>query len=225
MAMAGDGEGDTVLLFEDDQAMARLIPITLRSDGIAVDVLTTDDAGALAHREPRDVVVIDLPFEYRSGLNVLTAARNAWDRPCVVITEPRPEDELVECLRAGAFDLLFKPFTPDDLAYCVRLALGRPTAPDPGPSMRVARMQIDLASRRLTRDGNPETMSLSEWRLLDALAGRLGSPVLYQELISRAWGPEYRSALRFLDAWMARLKRHVAVEEFHGVGYVLQPTG
>jgi len=223
--MADDAEGDTVLLFEDDEAMARLIPIMLRSDGIAVHVLSTDDVAALADREPPDLTLIDLPFDYRAGLDVLAAAGRAWDRPVILISEPRPQQEMVECLTAGAFDLLLKPFAPEDLEHCVQLALGRPTVPHPGPSMRVARMQVDLARRRLARDGNPEIMSLSEWRLLDALAGRLGTPVLYQELISRAWGPEYRNALPYLDAWMARLKRHVAVEEFHGVGYVLQPTG
>ena len=86
-------------------------------------------------------------------------------------------------------------------------------------------MEIDLTSHRLTRDGEPEIMSLSEWRLLKALASRLGLPVLYQELLGLAWGPEYRNSLAFLHAWMARLNRHVSIEDFHGVGYVLQPTG
>ena len=110
--MADDGEGDTVLLFEDDPATARLIPIILRVQGIAVDVVMTYKGPAdFAEREPPDLTLIDLPLDYRAGLEILAAGRRAWNRPVVLLSEPRPEDHLVECLAAGAFDIILKPFS------------------------------------------------------------------------------------------------------------------
>jgi two-component system KDP operon response regulator KdpE len=213
-------EKGRVLLVEDDPALARLVRLILVDAGF--DVSIHDSATALPAKDQLSVVLLDLPLaEVPDGLTSFSKANSAV--PVVLLTSVRSEDVLAEWLQLGAFDILFKPFEPDDLEASVRAGAGVsltfPTVPARATG---ADFEIDFVNSRLIKKDKHWALSYSEWRLLQALVAHHGEPVLYQELLGRIWGADFRSRLQFLRAWMSRLRRKVGVSEYHGVGYALR---
>jgi DNA-binding response OmpR family regulator len=168
-------------------------------------------------------VLLDLTLPGISGKDTLAALSKPGGPRVVVLTGVDSADALVECLNMGAFDIALKPFDPDDLEYCVKLALGDEVERESSQApVHAGPVTLDFQACRLdNRFGRAPQLSLSEWRLLEVLAAHAGQAVLYQELLGRVWGPSFRSHLPFLDAWMARLQKKVGLSEFHGVGYAL----
>jgi two-component system KDP operon response regulator KdpE len=216
--------GRHALVIEDDVGLARLVTLILTGAGFRVSLKPDADAGVAATKDdPPDVILLDLALPDLSCGEPLANCQTNYQAPVIVITGAHNQDWLVDCLRMGAFDLALKPFDPEDLEDCVRLAVGADfECPTTVPALRRDDLEIDFASYRFMRGGQRLRLSLTEWRLLEMLATRPGEVVLDQELLRRVWGPHFRSHLAFLQAWMSRLQKKVGLAEFHGVGYSLE---
>jgi len=195
------------VLIEDDPAMGRLVQRVLARSVCRITVCPDPDSALeVLSAEPADVVLQDIALPSDAGTD-LGVVRKMDKTPVVVLTDIDDEGVLVDCVEAGAFDLLLKPFAPEQLEQCVSLALGSdlegmPGKPAPGSS----------GDRRF---------SLSEARFLEALTTRPGQTVLYQEILRRMYGRSYREYSRLGQAWASRLKKKVRLSEFMGVGYAL----
>jgi DNA-binding response OmpR family regulator len=169
-------------------------------------------------------VVLDLTLPKLSGTDTLAGLQKTTKAPVVILTAVSDEDPVVESLRLGAFDIAMKPFEPDDLEATVKLAAGiTPDRATSIPSHEGGNYTIDFAAHQMTRNELKVPLSLSEWRFLELLAARPGETILYQEILTRLWGPRFRTWVKFLDLWAARLQKKVGIAEFHGVGYSLDP--
>lgn len=215
--------GQHVLVIEDDPAVGRLMTFVLTDAGFQVSITPDAEVGLATAKEDRpDVVLLDLNLQRLSCQDTLTALKKSSQVPVIVLTYADFEDVLVECLQLGGFDIAFKPFDPDDLEACVRLAVGVDlTRSTSLPTLKGVNLEIDFAAYRFTKAGQPLRLSLSEWRLLEVLASRPGQTVLYQELLGRVWGGQFRNRLSFLQVWITRLQKKIGLAEFHGVGYAL----
>jgi DNA-binding NtrC family response regulator len=103
----------SVLVVDDDEAIARLIGATLRSAGYAADwASTADDALQLVKRTPYDLLVVDYQLAGLTGLELATRIEQQQRRrvPVVVMTAHGHLDAAIAALRAGAADFLVKPF-------------------------------------------------------------------------------------------------------------------
>lgn len=227
--------GTKVLVVDDDAGLVRALTINLRAHGWVV-ATAPDGAHALdavARTQP-DVVVLDLGLPDMSGLDVIAGIRG-WSRvPIVVLSARQLGDDKVDALDAGADDYVTKPFAMNELLARLRAAVRR-AAPVEGelgePVVVAGELTIDLARRRVQRQGVDVRLSPTEWSLLEVLVRNRGRMVGRVQLLHEVWGPAYSAETHYLRVYTAQLRRkleadpsaprHIITQP--GMGYLFEP--
>ena len=226
--------GSRVLVVDDEAGLARALAITLRAVGW--DVRVAGD-GRSALREAAafrpDVVLLDLGLPDISGLEVIAGLRG-WTRvPIVVLSARQHGEDKVDALDAGADDYVTKPFGMDELLARLRAAVrrGQPVD-DGGDSVVVAGdLEIDLARRRVLRDGAEVRLTPTEWAMLEVLVRSSGRMVPRKQLLQAVWGPGYSEETNYLRVYSAQLRRKLEADPANprhvithpGAGYRFEP--
>ncbi len=114
-----------VLLIDDEQAMCRMIAAVLGDSGYEVEAYHRSFEAVEAYQTGRyDVVVSDIKMPGMSGLEVLQRIKAKEPQvPVIMITAHATVELSIQALRRGAYDMLTKPFEPEELLYRVRNAL------------------------------------------------------------------------------------------------------
>jgi|DewCreStandDraft_5_1066085.scaffolds.fasta_scaffold00058_152 DNA-binding NtrC family response regulator len=115
-----------ILVVDDDRETCEFLTEILSTEGWSVEATqSAEGALALLDREPFDCVLADLNLnERRTGLDVLKAFKDRSPRTEVIlITGFGTLEAAIEALREGAFDVISKPFTVEDVRATVRRAL------------------------------------------------------------------------------------------------------
>ncbi len=166
-----------VLAIDDEPGILRLIKLELSTQGFRV--LTSDNAaeGIKMEEEHRpDIVLLDVVMPDRTGFEVMRELRQRTNVPVILLTAKGTDSDKVTGLELGADDYLAKPFSPEELSARVRAVLRRAVG-KVGPEQEVVAgsVKIDLHRRIVTRDGEPVTLTRTEWMLLQHLAANPGA--------------------------------------------------
>ncbi|GAB3918760.1 DNA-binding response regulator [Microlunatus endophyticus] len=202
--------GPTVLIVDDEPALAKALSINLRARHW--DVITASNGAAAleaAAKRPIDLAIIDLGLPDMDGIEVIEGIRG-WSRvPIIVLSARHDSDEKVAALDAGADDYVTKPFGMDELLARLRANLRRSQPADEAsePVVTAGSLEIDLAARRVTRDGRPVRLTPTEWHFLEVLVRHRGRLVSHQQLLTEVWGPGYRTETNYLRVYSAQLRR------------------
>jgi two-component system KDP operon response regulator KdpE len=174
--------------------------------------------------------VLDLVLPDGQGVEVCEDVRR-WSRlPIVVLSAVGDEREKVRALDAGADDYITKPFGTDELLARLRAVLRRSAEAGGSPLVEVGEVTIDLADRRVIRDGEEVHLTPIEFDLLRVLAQHRGRLVTHRQLLQEVWGPEYGEETHYLRVHVAHIRaklepdparpRYLITEP--GVGYRLR---
>lgn len=195
----------TVLLAEDDAAIAAPLSRALQREGYEVCVVTDGlSALDLAGTGGVDLLVLDLGLPEMDGLEVCRRLRSAGrSLPVLMLTARADEVDFVVGLDAGADDYVAKPFRLAELLARIR-ALLRRRVPD---VVEVNGVRMDLGARLVTVDGDEIQLANKEFELLRVLIQHAGHVVTRDEILSEVWhGPELRNS-KTLDMHMSWLRR------------------
>jgi two-component system KDP operon response regulator KdpE len=203
-----------VLVVDDETQIRRTVGINLRARGFDVDLAKNgEEALDLAARRRPDVVVIDLGLPDIGGIDVIEGIRG-WSRvPIIVLSVRDTEADKVAALDAGADDYVTKPFGMDELLARLRAALRRVIPAEEEPSIETRDFVIDLAAKRVTRDGEEVRLTPTEWQLIEVLVRNRGKLVPQHQLLEEVWGPEYHDETGNLREYIARLRRKLEPEQ------------
>ena len=215
-----------VLLVEDDALLGDGIRAGLKLADYAVDWVRDGEAARLAlSSHDYDACVLDLGLPKKDGLAVLANLRGSGSTlPVLILTARDTQADKIAGLDAGADDYLTKPFDLGELQARMR-ALMRRSAGAAAPTMEHDGVVLEPASKRVTLNGQPVTLSAREYALLlDLMSHRnqLRTRSQLEESLY-AWGEEKES--NTVEVYIHHLRKKLGthfIRTVRGFGYVLE---
>jgi len=211
----------TILLVEDEAAIAAFVQTALEREGFAVDVIE-DGQQALARVKQAlpDLIILDLMLPGGvDGLEVCRAVRRMPTYVPIIMLTARDEDvDKVVGLELGADDYITKPFNTRELIARVRAVLrlvrSRATMGEPD-RLRIGQLEIDLTGRTVTVGGQLVELTPKEFDLLVLLASNPGRVFGRETLLEKVWGYDYLGDSRTVDVHVQRLRRKLEEDPHH----------
>ncbi|MFG3011479.1 response regulator transcription factor [Streptomyces cinerochromogenes] len=236
----------TVLLAEDDRAIRHALERALTLEGYQVTAVADGvEALAQAHKNPPDVLVLDVMMPGIDGLQVCRVLRAEGDRtPILMLTALVETADRIAGLDAGADDYVVKPFDVEEVFARLR-ALQRRTSPAPAAGavpestgreaqvtdrqVEAAGIRMDLQARRAWRGRRELELTRTEFELLELLARNAGIVLDHSTIYDRIWGYDFGPGSKNLAVYVGYLRRKLdepgapqLIHTVRGVGYVLR---
>ena len=224
-----------VLVVDDEPQIVRALRINLAARGYDVSTAANgEEALRVAAAVHPEVVVLDLGLPDIDGADVIEGLRGWTNVPIIVLSARTDSGDKVAALDAGADDYVTKPFGMDELLARLRAAVRRASTTPPVGEEAVVETQaftVDLAAKRVVRDGAEVHLTPTEWGVLELLVRNRGKLVGQKQLLQEVWGPSYASETHYLRVYLAQLRRklepqpsrprHLLTEA--GMGYRFEP--
>jgi two-component system copper resistance phosphate regulon response regulator CusR len=219
-----------ILVVEDDRTVGQYVKRGLEEQRYHADLVADGMEGLrLASGGRYDLIVLDLRLPEMNGLEVLRTLRDRGNTtPILVLTAQDAVDFKVQALRSGADDYVTKPFSFEELLARVE-ALGRRPKEIRAQVLRVGDLELDMATREVSRAGERIDLTPKEYTVLEYLmrhAGRVMSRTLITEY---AWDYHFDPGTNIVDVVINRLRKKVdsghaqkLVHTVRGVGYVVK---
>lgn len=222
-----------ILVVEDEPALSVQVARGLREEGHTVDLVGDGPAALDALLPPGDerydLVVLDVVLPDCDGLAVCRQVRAVGRRvPILLLTARSTIEERVAGLDAGADDYLVKPFAFAELLARLR-ALGRREPQVRVGALRAGDLELDPATRWVTRAGRPVRLTAREYAILELLLRHAGQVLTREQIAERAWELGAEHASNVVDVFIGTLRRKIddahpvkLIHTVRGVGYTLR---
>jgi len=231
MNPAADDQRGLVMVVEDEPAIADLLRLYLTREGFAVHC-AADGAAALAdiRRMRPAVVIMDVGLPSMDGTEVcrrLRAEQN-WT-PVLFCTARDDEIDRVLGLELGGDDYITKPFSPREVVARVKVAM-RHAAGSAGAAgtLTIGGVSLDRRSRRVTANGAPVSLTVTEFELLEHLLATPGRVFSREELLTQVWGYAAMVNTRTVDVHVAQVRSKLGdaspIRTVRGVGYAAEES-
>lgn len=230
-----------VLVVDDDAHIREVVRFALDRSGFEVDE-ASDGHQALeqVERTAPDLIVLDILMPELDGTEVCRRLRASTSPargiPIIFLSSKSDEIDRVLGLELGGDDYLTKPFSPRELTARVRAVLRRMDGDgttgdtsDADAMLVHGRLRLDQEKFEARVDGQPLTLTVTEFGLLRTLMSRPGRVFTRDELMERAYRGHVVVSDRTINSHVKRLRRKLAalgsepIETVHGVGYRLAP--
>jgi two-component system phosphate regulon response regulator PhoB len=225
----------TVLLVDDERDLVDLITYNLQRNGYEVlSALSGLEGLEIARREHPDIILLDLMLPGIDGTEVarrLKADATTASIPIIMLTAKSEETDVVVGLTLGADDYVTKPFSMKILLARLSTVLRRGdngASPDSG-MVKIGPLTIDTTKHEVAINGEPVKLTLTEFKLLVALAGARGRVLTRDQLMDKAMGADVFVTDRAIDVHITAIRKKLGdsawlVHTVRGVGYRLRDS-
>ena len=225
----------SVLIVEDEESLADPLAFLLRKEGFEATVVA-DGPTALAEfdRAGADIVLLDLMLPGMSGTDVCKQLRLKSSVPVIMVTARDSEIDKVVGLELGADDYVTKPYSARELIARIRAVLRRGADADDTAAidgvLESGSVRMDVERHVVSVNGDPITLPLKEFDLLEYLMRNSGRVLTRGQLIDRVWGADYVGDTKTLDVHVKRLRSKIEADPANpvhlvtvrGLGYKLE---
>jgi DNA-binding response OmpR family regulator len=218
-----------ILVVDDEERILNFLSTKLKASGYEVLTATNGVKGLeqVQAQEP-DLVVLDLLMPKMDGLEMLKQLRTFSLLPVIILTAKGADTDRIKGLKLGADDYLPKPFNPDELVARIE-AIRRRLEPDERRKipevLELGNITVDFRKRNVLVDGQEKYLTRTEWLLLSQLINNAGRLMLYEELLTQVWGPEYRDDVQILRTWISRLRGKLETDPDNPLIRTIPKTG
>ena len=198
-----------VLVVEDEESFSDALSYMLRREGYDTVVAATGtDALVEFDRAGADIVLLDLMLPGLSGTEVCRSLRAKSSVPIIMLTAKDTEIDKVVGLELGADDYVTKPYSARELVARMRAVLRRGTEAEPSAesALTAGPVRLDVDRHVVAVDGQPVSLPLKEFDLLELLLRNAGRVLTRGQLIDRVWGADYVGDTKTLDVHVKRLR-------------------
>jgi two-component system OmpR family response regulator len=219
-----------ILVIEDDREAAEYLVKGLRESGYAVDHAANGKDGLfLALSEPYDVMVVDRMLPGPDGLSIVESVRKSnIATPVLFLSALGEVEDRIAGLKAGGDDYLAKPYSFSELLARVEALLRRAGTQPESTFLSAGDLEMDLLSRKVTRQGKRVYLHPREFRLLEYLMRHAGQVVTRTMLLENVWEYHFDPQTNVIDVHISRLRQKIdkpfdkpILETVRGAGYKL----
>jgi len=225
----------TIALVDDDRNILTSVSIALEAEGYRI-MTYTDGASALDgfKTSPPDLAILDIKMPRMDGMETLRRLRQKSDIPVIFLTSKDEEIDELFGLKMGADDFIRKPFSQRLLVERVKAVLRR-AIPKDGIAVKEVdtkvlergQLRMDPERHTCTWKGDPVTLTVTEFLILQALASRPGVVKSRNALMDAAYDDQVYVDDRTIDSHIKRLRKKFKavddafdmIETLYGVGY------
>jgi len=226
----------SIALVDDDRNILTSVSIVLEAEGYEVTTFT-DGASALASlsQTPPDVAILDIKMPRMDGMELLRRLRLKSDLPVIFLTSKDEEIDELLGLRMGADDYIRKPFSQRLLVERIRAVLRRRMVIEDATAERAesdkvivrGKLEMDPMRHSSLWEGEPVTLTVTEFLILHALAMRPGFVKSRDQLMDAAYDDQVYVDDRTIDSHIKRIRKKFrdvdnefnSIETLYGVGY------
>jgi two-component system alkaline phosphatase synthesis response regulator PhoP len=222
----------TILIIEDDPTLRDTLAYSLHQEGYEVHTAADGEQGlALIRTHQPDLVVLDVMLPKLDGLALCRLVRRDQKiaaTPIIMLTARGTQGDKMVGLDSGADDYLTKPFGLGELLARIRAVLRRaPGHSTPSDTISAGPIRIDLAARKVSREGNLISLSAKEFDLLAELVRHQGAVLSRDLILSRVWSYDFVGGDRTVDVHIRWLRQKIEADPadpqhiitVRGVGY------
>lgn len=216
-----------ILLVEDDRSLSDIMRTGLEERDIRASVAYTYEEGKLeAVLGTFDVIVLDVMLPGGSGFALCSYLRGREiATPILMLTARNSVDDRVAGLESGADDYLAKPFAFRELVARLRALARRKAAPLP-QVIRIANLEVNLGSQRVTRGGRQIDLTAKEFSLLECFVLNAGRVVNRATITAHVWDDNHDPFTNVLEVLVRRLRKKIdddfepkLLQTLRGAGY------
>jgi two-component system response regulator RegX3 len=222
-----------VLVVEDEQSLREALVFFLEKEGHEVSVAVDgEDAIRVFDNSGADIILLDLMLPKMDGNQVCKQIRQSSNVPIIMLTAKDSEIDKIVGLEIGADDYITKPYSTRELLARIKAVLRRQVEPPlNAESVLVAgALRLDSDRHVVTLNGNPLTLPLKEFELLELLMENVNRVLTRGQIIDRVWGSNYFGDTKTLDVHIKRLRSKVEedparpnyIQTVRGLGYKLE---
>lgn len=229
---------ETILVVDDEKAIADLVEVYLKNDGYLVRKCDNGkDALDSIGKDPPDLAILDVMLPDMDGFTMCRAIREKHLFPIIMLTARVEDGDKILGLTLGADDYITKPFNPLELTARVKTQLRRctryNTAPAPdekAESYQIRGLEIFKSTHKcfLFREEIPLTPL--EFSILWHLCEHQGAVVSSEELFEAVWGDKFIDSNNTVMTHIARLREKLHepprkpkyIKTVWGVGYTIE---
>ncbi len=222
-----------ILIVEDESSIAELISVNLCHNGFQpVWAMDAESAQRELDEILPDVILLDWMLPGESGLTLARRWRSAARTktvPILMLTARGDESDRVAGLDAGADDYIVKPFSPRELLARIRAVLRRRVPESAGGLVKIAELQLDADTYRVSWQDKPLKVGPTEFKLLQYLMRHPERVHTRGMLLDKVWGDHVYIEERTVDVHVKRLRESLGeagtmIETVRGAGYRLTGT-
>jgi len=222
-----------ILIIDDDAELCALVTRFLSSEGFQIDRAADASQGILlALSGSYALIMLDVMMPDLNGFDVLRRIRACSRTPVLMLTARGDTHDRILGLELGADDYLPKPYDPSELAARIRAILRRSESPPPGTATSVPvvvdDIELNAASRAVSRNRKPLDLTSVEFDLLERLMTHAGMVVSREDLVSAVLGREFSPYDRSIDTHVCNLRKKIGrlndgterIKGIRGTGYL-----
>lgn len=220
--------GTRVLLIEDDRSIARLVQLELEHRNMVIKCAYDGHSGleAATQFDP-SVIILDIMLPGIDGVGVLKKLRHHGNQvPIIMLTARDTRMDKIHSLDIGADDYMTKPFDMEELFARIKALLRRVEGDE---ILRVADLEVNTATREVSRGKRKVTLTAREYELLEFMARNPRRVLSRNLLLSRVWDQEFGIETNVVDVYIGYLRKKVdtpgdprLIQTVRGMGYALR---
>jgi two-component system phosphate regulon response regulator PhoB len=220
----------TILVVEDEQAIAEMIMTSLEMAGYQVKRAAN---GQIAYQmvldTAPDLILADWMMPMMTGIELaqrLKREENTAEIPIILLTAKSDEDDKIKGFDAGIDDYVVKPFSPRELLARIKAVLRRGHADTEGKSLKAGQLVLDRSAKKSSIAGDILNLGPIEFRLLEFFMLHPERVYSREQLLDRVWGGNVYVEDRTVDVHIRRLRKSISIlnhdtmiQTVRGAGY------
>lgn len=226
---------DKILVIDDDPDIAKLINLILKPRGlITYHAVDGQDGLKQAYELQPDLIILDIMMPVHDGYEVCARLRELSDVPILMLTAKSQASDVTRGFAVGADDYVKKPFSNEELVSRIESLLRRKKTTDATNNLKSysdGYLEVELASQKVTVQGEEISLTPTELKLLSFLIRHPNKTLPTRTLLTEVWGDAYSHEKSLLSLYVHQLRQklkegeaeHKYIQTQWGQGYCFNP--